>query len=203
LTPRDTRDWRPLILLAVLLFHVAFVLLAIRAARLPISLAAPMNGALLLLLLPHATRPAADASTPRRPADQRQSAASKAAAPKPAAATGNVITVSPELPKIDWENEADLATQNAMTNAAKENAYRNLSALSPEQLSWVRQNHLEPAKPGIPWKYRVVEITEGGLPIIHINDHCVAVPFLLMMVFCKIGTIEPKGDLFDHMRDAH
>jgi hypothetical protein len=202
LTPRDTRDRRPLILLAVLMFHVAFVLLAMRSARLPISLAAPINGALVLLLLPHATRPAADVSAPRRPADQRQSAASQAAASKPEAATGDAITVAPELPKIDWEQEADLATQNAMANAAKENAYRNLSALSPEQLSWLRQNHLEPAKPGIPWKYRRVEITEGGFPIIHINDHCVAVPFLLMMVFCKIGNIEPKGDLFEHMRDA-
>ncbi len=31
----------------------------------------------------------------------------------------------------------------------------------------------------------------------------VAIPFLMMMVFCKIGHIEPKGDLFEHMRDAH
>lgn len=93
--------------------------------------------------------------------------------------------------------------QDAIANAAKENGYRNLAALSPEQLKWVRQNHLEPATPGFTWKYRRVEITEGGFPIIHINDQCVAIPFLLMMVFCKIGHIEPQGDLFEHMRDPH
>jgi len=82
-------------------------------------------------------------------------------------------------------------------------AYRNLSALSPAQLSWMRDNHLEPAAPGIPWTYRRVEVAQGGFPIIHINDHCIAVPFLMMMVFCKIGHIESNGGLFDHMRDAH
>jgi hypothetical protein len=106
-------------------------------------------------------------------------------------------------PKIDWEKEAELAIQNAIANADQQSAFRNLSALSPEQRSWVRQNHLAPAPPGIPWKYRRVEVAEGGFPIIHINDHCVAIPFLMMMVFCKIGHIEAKGDLFKHMRDLH
>jgi hypothetical protein len=92
---------------------------------------------------------------------------------------------------------------SASVAASWGSCYRDLSALSPEQLRWVRQNHLEAAKPGIAWKYRRVEITEGGFPIIHINDHCVAIPFLMMMVFCKIGRIEPKGDLFEHMRDPH
>jgi len=64
LSTRDTRDWRPLILLAVLMFHMAIVLLVIRAARLPISLSTPMNEPLLLLLLPHKARATADLSTP-------------------------------------------------------------------------------------------------------------------------------------------
>jgi hypothetical protein len=166
-------------------------------------LSAPMNGSMVLLLLPHNARITADASTALHPASQQQSATSKSRAEKPEPATRNAITVAPELPKIDWAKEAELATQNAIADAAKENDYRNLSALSPEQLSWVRQNHLEPAAPGIAWKYRRVEITEGGLPIIHINDQCVAIPFLMMMVFCKIGHIEPNGDLFKHMRDQH
>jgi hypothetical protein len=161
------------------------------------------NKPLVLLLLPHRARATADVSTPRRPAGQQQLTTSKAHASKPAASTNNSITVAPEPPKLDLEKEAELAIQNAIANTGKDNGYRNLSALSPEQLSWVRQNHLEPAEPGIPWKYRRVEITEGGFPIIHINDHCVAIPLLMMMVFCKIGHIEPKGNMFEHMRDPH
>ena len=203
LSTRDARDRRPLIFLAVLLFHAAFVLLVIRTSRLPIFSSTSVYGPLVLLLLPHETRVPADPSMPRRPADQQILAASKSRASKPEAATSNAITVPPDLPKIDWEKAADLAAQNAIANADKENGYRNLAALSPEQLSWVRQNHMEPAQPGIVWKYRRVEITEGGFPIIHINDHCVAIPFLMMMVFCTIGHIEPRGDLFKHMRDPH
>jgi hypothetical protein len=181
--------------------HAAFVLLAIRTARLQSSLPTPMNEPLVLLSLPHKARVAADVSASRRSASQGQLATSKSRASNPEAATSNAITVTPELPKIDWEREAELAAKNATANTEKENGYRDLSALSPEQLSWVRQNHMEPAQPGIAWTYRRVEITKGGFPIIHINDHCVAVPFLLMMVFCQIGHIESNGHLFDHMRD--
>jgi hypothetical protein len=119
----------------------------------------------------------------------------------PDTATSDAIPGAPYPPKIDWDKEADLAIQNAIANASKESRYRDLSSLSPEQLRWVRENHMQPAVPGIPWQYRRVEITPGGFPIIHINDHCVAVPFLMMMVFCKIGRIEPNGGLFEHVRD--
>jgi hypothetical protein len=156
----------------------------------------------VLLLLPDRALVTPDASVPRRPTDKRQWASPKSHVSMPEPFANNVIT-APEIPDIDWEKEAALASRNAVANAGKENAYRNLSALSPEQLSWVRQNHLEPAPPGIAWTYRRIEITEGGFPIIHINDHCVAIPLMMFMVFCKIGHIEPKGDLFDHMRDPH
>lgn len=102
---------------------------------------------------------------------------------------------------IDWEEEAERAAENAIANSDEENGFRDLSALSPQQLDWIRRNHMEPAQPGIAWTYRRVEITKGGFPIVHINDHCVAVPFLLVMVFCQIGHIEPNGRLFEHMRD--
>jgi hypothetical protein len=201
LSTRATRDWRPLIFFAVLMFHIAIVLLAIRAARLPISPSAPMEEPLVLLLLPPKARIATDVPAPQTRVGQPRLAPSKAVEPKLAPNGSNAATGSPQQPPIDLEKEAQLAAQNAIANAARENDYRNLSALSPEQLSWLRQNHLEPVEPGIPWKYRRIEITEGGFPIIHINDHCVAIPLMLMMVFCKIGHIEPKGDLFDHMRD--
>lgn len=116
----------------------------------------------------------------------------------------SVLTLSPATPtpKIDWESEAQLTVCNSITSTDTQNGYRNLSALSAEQLRWVRQNYLEPAKPDIPWTYRRVEMAEGGFPIIHINDHGVAIPVPLVMVFCKIGPIEAKGDLCEPMRDT-
>jgi hypothetical protein len=160
-----------------------------------------MNEPLVLLLLPHEARVTADASPPHRSAEQRALATSRPPTSNPEAATNDAMTVAPDLPRIDWEKAAELAAKNAIENSGRESRYRDLSALSPEQLNWVRQNHMEPAQPGIAWTYRRVEITKGGFPIIHINDHCVAVPFLLMMVFCQIGQIESNGHLFDHMRD--
>ena len=204
MSTRDTRDRRPLIFLAVLMIHAAFILLVIRTARLPIFLSTPMNAPLVLLSLPHDARVAADAARPGRLAAQRRSATSKLRASSPSAskaATSNAITVAPDLPKIDWEEEAERAAENAVANSDEENGFRDLSALSPQQLDWIRRNHMEPVQPGIAWTYRRVEITKGGFPIIHINDHCVAVPFLLVMVFCQIGHIEPNGRLFEHMRD--
>lgn len=207
MSTKDTRDWRPIIFLAVLLFHIVIVLVVVRAARQPILPPKALDKSLVLLFLPNKVRPTADVVTPPRPAAaQPHLATSKARNSKPESAPDNATTILPDeqpAPKIGWDHEAQLAAQNAITNASKETAFRNLAALSPAQLGWVRKNHLEPAEPGIPWKYRRVEVAEGGFPIIHINDHCVVIPFLMMMVFCEIGHIEPKGDLFEHMRDPH
>jgi hypothetical protein len=195
----DTRDWRPLIFLGVLMVHTLVVWWVIRAARSPAS-PSPLDEPLMILLLPHEARAPVDVSTSPRAASRRHSP-SPAPAPNASPPSGNAATFAPQQPKIDWEQEAERAAHDAVAEAAKQEAYRNLSALTAEQLGWVKQNRLEPAEPGISWKYRRVEVTPGGFPIIHINDHCVAVPFLLMMVFCQIGHVEPRGDLFDHMRD--
>jgi hypothetical protein len=157
----------------------------------------------VLLILPNGTRNTADVQALPQPEVKPPKSRSKVRSLN--SRQDDVATVAREKlpPAIDWEKEAEIASNNAITNVDTQNAYRNLSALSPAQRSWVRQNHLEPARAGIQWKYRRVEVAEGGFPIIHINDHCIIVPFLMMMVFCQIGHIEPKGDLFDHMRDAH
>jgi hypothetical protein len=199
----EGRGRRPFILLVVLLLHGAAVLLSTRNARRQTSLSPPISEPLMLLLLPNRALVAPNASMLLRPADARQLARPKSRDSSPEPAASSAITAGPEMRSIDWDIEAGLAARNVLATADKENEYRNLSALSPEQLSWVRQNHLEPAPPGIAWTYRRIEITEGGFPIIHINDHCIAIPLMMFMVFCKVGHIEPKGDLFDHMRDPH
>jgi hypothetical protein len=198
----DMRTRRPLILLVVLLSHIAMVSLVLRADRQRKSPSLSRES-LVLLILPNGTRNTADVQALPQPEVKPPKSRSKVRSLN--SRQDDVVTVAREKlpPAIDWEKEAEIASNNAITNVDTQNAYRNLSALSPAQRSWVRQNHLEPARAGIQWKYRRVEVAEGGFPIIHINDHCIIVPFLMMMVFCQIGHIEPKGDLFDHMRDAH
>jgi hypothetical protein len=197
-----TRDRRPLVFLAVLLCHIAIVSFLMRETPRPYASRGVSQSTVLLFLQPSVREP--QTLTPPRPATKPPAGVPKVRTATPSVTTDDSIAASPEElpPKIDWDKEAERAADNAITEADKQNAYRNLSALSPQQLTWVRQNQLEPAPSGIPWKYRRVEITDGGLPIIHINDHCVSIPMLMFMVFCKIGHIEPKGDLFDHMKDV-
>ena len=115
---------------------------------------------------------------------------------KPAAETA--------APGIDWRRELELAAQNQASNADKQQKFRDLSkSMSPAQLDWLKRHHMEPANnPGKRWKRPRVEVTAGGLPIVHLNDHCVLVPlFLIPMVFCSIGHMDSDGQLFDHMHD--
>jgi hypothetical protein len=181
--------------------HAGGVWLIIRAASSSNPVSTPANDSIVLLVLPQeapvsATVPAPVASRKRQKAVADVAGASPSEPP-----ASPSVDASPEPPQVDWDNEIELAAKSAMAATGRENAYRNLAALSPEQLAWVRHNQLEPAAPGIAWKYRRVEITEGGFPIIHINEHCVAIPLMMMMVFCKIGHIEANGKLFEHMRD--
>lgn len=104
-------------------------------------------------------------------------------------------------PWTDWEHEAELAAQNGVAAAERDKNYRNLSGLAPEQLAWIRRNHMEPVPPGIPWRHPRVEYSEGGFPLIWVNDHCVVVPMMMLMMFCQVGHIEANGDLFKHMHD--
>lgn len=158
---------------------------------------------LILLQLPAGTRAGAELKALSAALSGPKLLAPKARSQRIESNNENAVLVPPEKPpsKIDWDKEAERATKDTIANAERQNSYRNLASLSPEQLNWVRQNHFEPAPAGIAWKYRRVEVAEGGFPIIHINDHCVAIPLLMMMVFCTIGHIEPNGTLFDHMRD--
>ncbi len=211
LSVRRPRDERALILLAVLLLHALIIFTAMRAGRQPSPSAARPFGSLLFLLLPN-EKPSANDAAPRgagapahvntKPRSSRRGG--HAVERDPAADSAITPPIAAQAPSnIDWEHEAKLAAQNGVSSAEKEKSYRNLAALSESQMRWVRENHLEPAPPGISWTYRRVEVVQDGLPIIHINDHCIAVPFLMMMVFCKIGHVEPKGDLFEHMRSPH
>jgi hypothetical protein len=200
LSTRDTRGRRPLIFLAVLVSHLAVVLLAVRTAR--TIIASPKSPAepLILMILPR--RPAAiphAAASGHAPA---QAPAVNAHRPRSDAAQDNAITVAPEAappPPVDWDREAEVAAESALADAEREQSYRNLAALSPAQLDWIKRNRMEPSAPGIEWTHPRVQFDrDSGLPVIWINEHCVLVTLL---VFCRIGHIESNGNLFKHMRD--
>jgi hypothetical protein len=205
LTMHDTRDQRPLVFLAVLVSHAVIVLLLVRAVRQPISPHNDPYEPLVLVFFHDGARAITNAVMTHRP-DLSRPEAPPAPDLKIEPVPDDAVEAPPEAPPppaIDWKHEAELAARNGVAEAEKQSKYRDLSALSAEQLSWAKKNHMEPAAPGIPWAHPRVEVQKGGLPVIWINDHCVAVPMMMMMVFCKIGHIEAEGGLFKHMGDPH
>jgi hypothetical protein len=197
------RNSKQLIFLAVVVLHGAVVLLLLRATH---QFQTPVRAAVepLVFLLLHSREtppvPTAAAETPlNSKAPKRKPPQPLAAAPQ--AAPSQAITIPSETaPKIDWQQEAELAALSGVANGEKERNYRNLGGLSDAQLKWVRDNHMVQMEPGIVWAHPRVEIDKATLiPIIHINDHCVLV---LVFVFCSVGHITPNSHLLDHRRDA-
>jgi hypothetical protein len=196
LKTNDMRASRPLIFLIVLMSHVAIVVVVIREGRL--VLLPKGSDAPLLLILLRGERPAIQAeSTPG-------SKGSRPPTPNHERVPGNAITAPSEPPPqstIDWEHEAEIASQNFLANAEKERNYRDLSGLSAAQLDWIKQNHMKPAPPGIAWQHPRFEFDrQTGLPVFWINDHCV---WVMLMIYCGVGRDAGNGQLFNHMRDLH
>ena len=112
----------------------------------------------------------------------------------------NAITLAPSeqlRQHIDWDRESALAVQASIVKAAKDGSYRDLSSLTPEQLDWVKKNHMEPV-PSFQWdrSSRGQMLRHG---IIKLNDYCVLV---VVIPFCRFGgKIQYNGDLFKDMHD--
>jgi len=194
LKTKDSRASRPLIVLIVLISHAVIMLVVIREDRLASS-AKRLYEPLLVMLLDGKASEIKDAA-----AEAPQSR-SNAVQHKPV--PHDAITLPPEMPgqpKIDWEHESELATQNFIADAEKEKAYRNLSGLSADQLDWIKKNHMKPAPPGFEWQHPRFEFDpNSGLPMFWISDHCV---LITLMIFCGIGHSQANGSLFQHMRDT-
>jgi len=112
----------------------------------------------------------------------------------------NSITLSPteqQQQRIDWDVESALAAQSSIAQGAKEKNYRDLSSLTPEQLDWVKKNHMEPML-GFKWdRNSRGEMLRHG--IVKLNDYCVLV---VVIPFCRFGgKIQYSGDLFKDMHD--
>jgi hypothetical protein len=112
----------------------------------------------------------------------------------------NAITLSaPEQQqqRIDWDRESALSVQSSIARATKEEKYRDLSSLTPEQLDWIKKNHMEPMQ-GFQWdRASRREMLRYG--IVKLNDYCV---LIVVIPFCRFGgKIQYSSDLFEHMRD--
>jgi hypothetical protein len=152
--------------------------LAVRILALPVPPSAPAP-------------PARTPRTPRQPGPTPVSPAAPDAAPAVAAPA-----------PIDWDAAAASAARAAVDAQVATGTYRDLAGAPPAVRAWLEAEHLTPARPGLPWRHARVEFTPEGFPIIRINDHCVSLPMLAFLVFCKLGRIEADGHLFDHLRDA-
>ena len=199
--PGNRKRWRALALTAVLLGHTAVILVVLRADRdRRIADGPTERSSLKLIRLP----PRILRSPSPLPAPGRLAARVPAPPPLPPP-VDPPSSPTEERPRIDWAAAAELAAQNGAADLEQQR-YRDLSALSsalsPAQRAWLKQQKLEPVPPGIRWKPSRVEVTPEGLPIIHVNDHCVVIPMLAFLMFCHIGHIEANGHLFDHMRGA-
>lgn len=111
------------------------------------------------------------------------------------------VALEPPAP-FDWQGAAARAAQRGVAELERQGASNDFSGLSIAQRGWIKKNHLEPVAPGIPWGPPRVEVTPEGLPIIHVNEHCIVVPMLAFLMFCKIGHIGSSAHIFDHMRDV-
>lgn len=181
------------------MIHLVMVLVVIRTARVISPLKA--NYEPLVFLFLH-DKPAAPTNTGALNTDKPlRKSTSKSHITNHESTSNYAITLATEpteLPKINWEYEAELTAKNNATNAAANSNFRDLSGLSAEQLQWVRNNHMQQMSSDFAWDHRTRD-NGNPLGLFWINEYCVIV---VMIPFCRWGgKIVPNGDLFKHMHD--
>ena len=99
---------------------------------------------------------------------------------------------------IDWSREAEKAVADSLS--AEGTAARQRAALTPRHAAIGGPTRSK--APEFAWSeahtHRVEFIPGGGF-LLHINDRCAIVVPMMLMTICKIGKIEARDDLFQHM----
>jgi hypothetical protein len=198
---RRTSPGRSLVLLIVILAHAALIAaMLLSRPRLSRERRTPVTF-LSLRLLPNDS---AKSGAPRFTVQIDPAASHPGIVPDlllPSIPIDNsAITLSPteqQQQRIDWDRESALGVESSIAQAAKEQNYRDLSSLTPEQRDWVKKNHMEPM-PGFQWdRNSRRELLRHG--VVKLNDYCV---LIVVMPFCRFGgKIQYDGDLFKNMRD--
>jgi len=114
----------------------------------------------------------------------------------------NEVEETPAPASIDWSTESRLAASRQIDSL--EEARRRARGFKPLEAN--RPPTDTPAShPKFGWSHarihRIESIPEGGT-LVWINDRCALVVTAGLMPVCKIGKIEARGDLFEHLDDA-
>ncbi|HEY5101888.1 MAG TPA: hypothetical protein VII70_03825 [Steroidobacteraceae bacterium] len=100
---------------------------------------------------------------------------------------------------IDWAREAALAASRRID--AAEEAARKAQAFSARRGSSLASG--KRAAPRFGWSYAHTHRFETvpGAILFNLNDRCVILMTFMLMPICRIGKIEERGDLFQHMNE--
>ena len=106
----------------------------------------------------------------------------------------------PPPPAIDWADEAKLAASRQI-DALERSRNRGGSIVAPE----INLEAGPRPKPEFGWSHaqthRIEPLPEGGT-LVWINERCALVINGGLLPICKLGKIQARGDLFEHMHDA-
>jgi hypothetical protein len=189
--------------LFALLFLAHAALLWLMQASVPGTHRPGQEAPLALVFLPPPIR-SGEAAHRRAAAAPNARARERRLPGTPAAPRPEALTLIP--PRIDWSAEADIVArqQSELANAPQPRSLDDHHRHS-EHRDGVGLNSHSPPEFG--WHDAAIHRfdTRGGVPVIHLSDRCViAVPLgpYLPLPVCGFGKkIEPRGDLFEHMRD--
>lgn len=187
---------RMLLLAAVVAMHAGMLLVLLAETRTRTLRSDTPASALFVLLLEPRERQAPAA--PKRPGMR-----SPTARPEPSAEAAVSAPVEPAPDAaIDWAAEARAAATRLIE--ADELRTRRVRALRPKPSPMFAR---APRRaPGIAWDYAATHRVEplGGLAtVIHLNDRCAIVLFLIIPFAggCALEKPPARGDLLEHMHD--
>lgn len=139
---------------------------------------------------------------PNRPVEstRKRYKSAKRKVPPDAAITAPSEVEAPPPPAIDWAEEAKLAASRQI-DSLERSRNRGAGRVAPG----VKLEPRPEPKPEFGWSHaqthRIERLPEGGT-LIWINERCALVVNGGLLPICKLGKIQARGDLFEHMRDA-
>lgn len=125
--------------------------------------------------------------------------------PEPAAESASRAAdegLETRTPAVDWLHQGSIAVQQEVEEAE---AARSRSATfgTPANAPGY-QLPADGKQPEFAWNRTSterVQVIDGAGILVRINDRCAVMISVMVMPACKIGKIEARGDLFEHMND--
>jgi hypothetical protein len=180
---------------AVAAAHAALFIVLAKLRLTFVPTAEPETSMILFML------PSKEIAQSAAPANAPHSAPRRARMPEPQAARPEDEHSSAPV-MIDWAKEAERAAARQVD--ADEAAARRAAALFTHKKPPASLAPPPPAPPQFGWSYanthRFEALPEGGF-ILNLSDRCAIVFSIMLIPVCKVGVIEPRGDLLQHMDD--